>query len=43
MQLGAVAINSLLSLILLRKFHLNPILVMAVSGILGAAVYSIPW
>ena len=32
----------LLSLVLLRKFHLNPILVMAVSGALGAVIYSIP-
>ena len=40
---GIAVVLFLLSLILLRKFHLNPILVMAVSGVLGAAVYSIPW
>ena len=33
----------LLSLLLLRKFRLNPILVMAVSGAAGAVIYSIPW
>lgn len=33
----------LLSLLLLRKFRLNPILVMAVSGAAGAVIYFIPW
>ena len=33
----------LLSLLLLRRFRLNPILVMAVSGAAGAVIYSIPW